>query len=227
MTKRLLDLSGAAVLLVALLPVWVLIAAAVKLTSRGPVFHRAVRVGYLGCPFVLFKFRTMVVAGDEDRAPLTTVADPRITSVGRFLRRWKLDETPQLINVIRGEMALVGPRPEDPRYVARYTPEQRRVLSVRPGLTGPAALAFREEERLLDPVETERHYVEEILPAKLSIDLEYVDRHSVRSDVLLLLRTPRALLSGRGDITTSTNSSSTSERSRSRKTPGIDEPPAS
>ncbi|MFZ1551113.1 MAG: sugar transferase, partial [Anaerolineae bacterium] len=131
----------------------------------------AVRVGQDGRPFRLYKFRSMIVGTDRQGPGITATGDPRITRVGRFLRRAKLDELPQLINVLLGDMSLVGPRPEDPRYVAFYTPEQRRVLSVHPGITSPASLAYRHEEQLLAGEDWETHYRTRVLPAKLALDL--------------------------------------------------------
>jgi lipopolysaccharide/colanic/teichoic acid biosynthesis glycosyltransferase len=184
---RWVDGLCAAAGLILLSPVLAGAALAVKLSSPGPVLHRAVRVGRAGNPFAMLKFRTMVleaVAGPG----ITSAEDPRVTPVGHVLRRWKLDELPQLVNVLRGEMSLVGPRPEDPRYVARYTPEQRRVLRVRPGLTSPASLRFFREESMLTGEDWETAYLQRILPAKLSEDLEYLEHRSARSDLTILIR---------------------------------------
>jgi len=184
---RWVDGLCAAAGLILLSPVLAGAALAVKLSSPGPVLHRAVRVGRAGNPFTVLKFRTMVleaVAGPG----ITSAEDPRVTPVGHVLRRWKLDELPQLVNVLRGEMSLVGPRPEDPRYVARYTPEQRRVLRVRPGLTSPASLRFSREESMLTGEDWETAYLQKILPAKLSEDLEYLEHRSARSDLTILVR---------------------------------------
>jgi lipopolysaccharide/colanic/teichoic acid biosynthesis glycosyltransferase len=184
---RWVDGLCAAAGLIFLSPVFAGAALAVKLSSPGPVLHRAVRVGRAGNPFAMLKFRTMVleaVAGPG----ITSAEDPRVTPVGHVLRRWKLDELPQLVNVLRGEMSLVGPRPEDPRYVTRYTPEQRRVLRVRPGLTSPASLRFFREESILTGEDWETAYLQRILPAKLSEDLEYLDHRSARSDLTILIR---------------------------------------
>ena len=192
--KRVCDVVLAAALLVLTLPAWPVIAAAIVLESSGPVFHRSVRVGRGGKPFVLHKFRTMSAGADERGPAITRGGDPRVTRVGAFLRRWKLDELPNLLDVIRGEMSLVGPRPEDPRYVAHYTAEQRRVLAVRPGITSPATYRFRHEEALLrDGVEPERTYVEVVLPAKLGLDLEYVEHQSLRGDARVLVETVMAI----------------------------------
>ncbi|MFZ1405869.1 MAG: sugar transferase [Anaerolineae bacterium] len=166
-----MSVVAAAVGLMLLSPLFCWIALWIKLTSPGPVFYRAVRVGQDGRPFRLYKFRSMIVGTDRQGPGITATGDPRITRVGRFLRRAKLDELPQLINVLLGDMSLVGPRPEDPRYVAFYTPEQRRVLSVRPGITSPASLAYRHEEQLLAGEDWETHYRTRVLPDKLALDL--------------------------------------------------------
>jgi lipopolysaccharide/colanic/teichoic acid biosynthesis glycosyltransferase len=194
MLKRLFDITASGLGLLALAPVMLAVALVVKLTSPGPVFHRATRIGRHGKPFTLLKFRSMVVGADRLGPRITSVDDPRITRVGRFLRRTKLDELPQLINVLRGEMSIVGPRPEDPCYVALYTDEQRRVLSVRPGITSLASVKYRDEEGMLAGMDVERYYVECVLPAKLAIDLEYVRHGNLWRDVLIILMTLRALL---------------------------------
>jgi lipopolysaccharide/colanic/teichoic acid biosynthesis glycosyltransferase len=194
MLKRLFDITASGLGLLALAPVMLAVALLVKLTSPGPVFYRATRIGRHGRPFTLLKFRSMVVGADRLGPRITSVDDPRITRVGRFLRRTKLDELPQLINVLRGEMSIVGPRPEDPCYVALYTDEQRRVLSVRPGITSLASVKYRDEEGMLAGMDVERYYVECVLPAKLAIDLEYVRHGNLWRDVLIILMTLRALL---------------------------------
>jgi lipopolysaccharide/colanic/teichoic acid biosynthesis glycosyltransferase len=194
MAKRLFDLIASAAGLLLLSPLLLLIAAAIRLESPGPALHRAVRVGRGGREFTLYKFRTMALNAAQTGPGITVSGDPRVTRVGRFLRRWKLDELPQLLNVLRGEMSIVGPRPEDPRYVALYTPEQREVLAVRPGITSPASVRFRNEEALLSGKDWERRYIEEIMPAKLALDLEYVRQASLRRDLAVLWETLAALL---------------------------------
>ena len=188
--KRLFDLSASLVGLVVLAPLWVVIGAAIKLQSRGPVFFRQERVGRGGVPFRLWKFRTMVVDAERLGGALTVGDDPRITAVGRVLRGLKLDELPQLLNILAGEMSLVGPRPEMARYVARYTEGERRVLDLVPGVTDPASLEYRDEAAILaarpDP---EKAYVEEIVPHKIRLNLEYAGRATRRSDVAIILRT--------------------------------------
>lgn len=189
MGKRAFDLLVASVGLILLLPIFVPIAALVKVSSRGPVFHRARRVGMGGALFTLFKFRSMVVNAQYLGPAITAQGDSRITSVGRFLRRTKLDELPQLLNVIKGDMSLVGPRPEDPRYVDTYTAEQRAILSVRPGITSAASVVYRNEEHLLRGENWETIYREQILPQKLAIDLAYLHHQSWWSDIGIILRT--------------------------------------
>ena len=193
MVKRLFDVVASGSGLILLSPLLLALALAVKLGSPGPIFYRANRVGRYGKHFKLLKFRSMVVNADRIGPAVTGAADPRITRVGRFLRRTKLDELPQLINVLRGEMSVVGPRPEDPCYVALYTHEQRQVLNVRPGITSPASVAYRNEETMLVGDDWEKHYVEQIMPAKLAVDLEYSRNASLWHDMRVILGTLRAL----------------------------------
>jgi lipopolysaccharide/colanic/teichoic acid biosynthesis glycosyltransferase len=187
--RRFLDVVLSAMGLVALSPLFLAIMAAIKLHDAGPVFHKARRVGLNGNIFLLFKFRTMIVNADKIGAGITTATDQRITSVGRLLRRYKLDEFPQLINVVRGEMSLVGPRPEDPRYVARYDHNQRKILSVLPGITSPASLSFKDEASSLLGPDWEKKYVAEIFPKKIAMDLEYFEHNTLWSDLGLIVRT--------------------------------------
>lgn len=207
MLKRVLDLAVASLGLLLLAPLLLLIAAAIKLDSPGPVFYRQERVGRHGKPFRIFKFRTMAVTSAPDGAQITAAGDSRITRVGALLRRSKLDELAQLVDVLRGTMSLVGPRPEVPRYVAHYPPEWReRLLSVRPGITDDASVRYRDESDLLArAVDPEREYLEVILPMKLRYALRYVDRPTIANDLRLLgltlntvfvprLPSPRSLL---------------------------------
>lgn len=186
--KRALDLVAALALLVLLSPVLAVALVAVRLSLPGPALYRARRVGKDGREFDMFKLRTMS-AGHGPR--ITAAGDPRITRVGRILRDARLDELPQLWNVLTGDMSLVGPRPEDPAIVARYSAEERAVLSVRPGVTGAAQLMFRHEERMLPADDPETAYVRDILPAKLRVDLQYVRSRSLWGDVGILARTLR------------------------------------
>lgn len=193
--KRILDVSCAIAGLILLVPFFLIVAVLLKLTSSRSVLFRQPRVGRKGRIFLLMKFRSMCGAGES--SPLITVAsDPRITPVGAILRKFKIDELPQLWNVLKGEMSLVGPRPEVERYVAEYTHQQRRVLEVRPGITDPAAIAYRHEEKLLsrhpDP---EGFYRTIVLPHKLFLNLEYIENISFRRDVSLILKTFRSIVS--------------------------------
>jgi len=197
MFKRAFDVLVSAVALIVLSPLLILLAGAVRLTSQGTALYRARRVGRNGQSFELFKFRSMVADADKHGPGITTRADARITPLGRVLRRSKLDELPQLLNVLRGEMSFVGPRPEDPRYVALYTPEQRRILSVRPGITSLASLEYRHEEELLVGDQWEQQYIHTIMPAKLAIDLRYTDHASLLQDLSIITRTVLSLVFGR------------------------------
>ncbi|BAL97483.1 sugar transferase [Rubrivivax gelatinosus] len=194
MTKRLFDLVGAAVALLLLSPLLLAAALAVKLDSPGPVFFRQQRVGRGGVPFRIHKFRTM-----REGVPglqITVGDDPRITRVGRWLRRTRIDELPQFIDVLQGTMSLVGPRPEVPRYVEFYPPELReRVLSVRPGITDPVSLAYADESELLArAADPEREYVEVLLPRKLQAAAAYAERATLWTDLGVLLRSVGVLL---------------------------------
>ena len=186
--KRVFDVIASAFGIASTHPLWGFLALAIKWDSAGPVFYRATRVGKDGKHFALYKFRTMVLDADRVGPGVTGRGDPRVTAVGRFLRRTKLDELPQLINVLKGDMSVVGPRPEDPRYVAHYTDEQRRVLAVRPGLISPAVLKYRHEEQML-PADggLEDTYLSVILPDKLRLDLEYVERQSFLRDLSVVV----------------------------------------
>jgi lipopolysaccharide/colanic/teichoic acid biosynthesis glycosyltransferase len=196
MTKRLFDLVVSLLALVILSPLFLLLAVAIRLDSKGPVFFRQERVGLEGKVFRIHKFRTMVADAERAGPQLTRQSDPRITRVGAFLRRHKLDELAQLIDVARGDMSIVGPRPEVPRYVALYPADVRRVvLSVRPGITDAASVAYKDEssqlERTADP---EQLYLNVILPRKLSLCVEYVRTRSLAGDIAIVARTLAALL---------------------------------
>jgi lipopolysaccharide/colanic/teichoic acid biosynthesis glycosyltransferase len=195
MSKRAFDLLGAAAGLILLAPLLLLIGLWIRLDSPGPVLYRQQRVGRAGKLFTIYKFRTMQqrpVAGPQ----LTVGADPRVTRAGRFLRHYKLDELPQLWNVIEGSMSLVGPRPEVPRYVDCYPPEQRRVvLSVTPGITDWAAIRYKDENAVLArAADPERAYVEAVLPVKLDYYVRYVKERSFWGDVRILAHTLAAIL---------------------------------
>ncbi len=195
MAKRLFDLLAATFALILLAPAFLLIAIAIRLDSPGPVFFRQERVGRGGVSFRIHKFRTMRADAVQAGPQITVGADPRITTVGRLLRRAKLDELPQLIDVIAGTMSLVGPRPEVPRYVAMYPPEVRaKVLSVRPGITDPASIEYRDENALLaGTADPERVYIEQIMPAKLRHAIRYVETMSFATDLRLIGETVRSV----------------------------------
>lgn len=195
MAKRIFDLVFAGGGLVALAPLFAVIAVWIRLDSRGPVFFRQERVGQHGRLFRIHKFRTMVVSPGQPGPSLTVGEDPRITASGRFLRRSKLDELPQLIDVVRGEMSLVGARPEVPRYAAFYPEEaRRRILALKPGITDPASILFRKESELMAAAaDPEVEYVQQILPVKIRHYLQYVESRSLWMDVKLILKTLRTL----------------------------------
>jgi lipopolysaccharide/colanic/teichoic acid biosynthesis glycosyltransferase len=197
MSKRILDLLVAVLALLLLAPLLVAVALAVKLDSPGPVFYRQERVGRHGRPFRIHKFRTMRHDPGDAGPQITVGSDPRITRTGAFLRRTKLDELAQLIDVLQGSMSIVGPRPEVPRYVALYPPDLRdKILSVRPGITDPASLEFRNESELLArAADPQREYVEVILPRKLASAARYVDEAAVLTDLRVIGRTLRVLMS--------------------------------
>ncbi len=186
--KRAFDMVCAALGLLVLSPVLLLCALLVGLTSPGGVLFRQERVGKDGVPFTIYKFRSM--RKDNAGLKISTSSDSRITPVGRVLRKAKLDELPQLWNVLKGDMSFVGPRPEVREYTDLYTPEQRQVLLVRPGITGLASIRYRNENDLLSAsTDPNRTYIEEVMPAKLALDLEYIPRACVSYDVRLILET--------------------------------------
>ncbi len=195
MAKRLFDVCGAGLALLLLLPLLLAVALWVRLDSPGPVFFRQERVGRHGALFRIHKFRTM--RHGASGLALTVGADPRITRAGAFLRRTRLDELPQFIDVLQGTMSLVGPRPEVPRYVAHYPPALReRALAVRPGITDPASLDYIDEASLLAAAaDPERAYIEHILPRKLQRAAAYAEQATLATDVRVLWRTLRVLLS--------------------------------
>jgi lipopolysaccharide/colanic/teichoic acid biosynthesis glycosyltransferase len=193
LARRRLDIVGAVGGLIILSPLLAGLGLAVRLTSLGPALYRAQRVGQHGRLFSLYKFRTMVMNADRLGPGITAASDSRITGLGRWLRRFKLDELPQLINVLKGEMALVGPRPEDPRYVAHFTAEQRQVLTVLPGLTSPASLQYRTEEQSLTGPDWEQTYLTLVLPDKLHIEIDYLHHRTLWSDLIIIWQTILAI----------------------------------
>jgi len=195
MGKRVFDLAVAGLGLLVLAPLLLLAAAWIKLDSPGPVLYRQERVGRGGRVFRIHKLRTMQQSGAQPGPLLTAQGDPRITRAGRFLRRHRVDEWPQLIDVLAGHMSLVGPRPEVPRYVALYPPQLRdEVLAVRPGITDPASLEFANEaEHLAQSMDPERAYIEELMPRKLACQAAYARQATLASDIVVLGRTLRWL----------------------------------
>ena len=192
MAKRILDILAALTGLVILAPIFIVIGILIKLDSPGPVLFKGERIGQYGKKFYIFKFRSMIPDAPKLGAAITSQDDPRITRVGRFLRRTKLDELPSLVNVLKGEMSLVGPRPESPSWVERYTSQQQAVLTIKPGITGLAQIKYRNEEGLLNTANIETEYPR-IMNDKLSMDLRYLENHSLSIDVHILLETAVAL----------------------------------
>lgn len=200
--KRAFDLSFTLVASIVLLPVAFLVSALIFLSGPGPILYRSKRVGRGGRLFSLYKFRTMVPDAEGLGPSVTHRDDPRVTPIGRLLRRTKFDEFPQVINILRGEMSIVGPRPELPKYVVLYPREYHEVLRMKPGLTSLAQIVYREEESLLPDQDTETFYVSSVLPHKLALDLYYVRHWSLSLDfqvfllgvlALLRIRTPSLL----------------------------------
>lgn len=187
--KRFIDIvvSFIGLILVALITPFV--ALAIQVDSKGPVFYRGVRVGKDGKFFKIFKFRTMIDGADQCGPKLTYRNDPRITKTGLILRRLKIDELPQFINVFLGNMSLVGPRPEDPQYVSHYTAGQRVILSVKPGITGPAQIHYVDIESHMDPHKFDEQYIDEIIPEKFRLNMLYIENRSMGLDLKILWRT--------------------------------------
>lgn len=188
--KRLFDIVASFIGIILLSPFLIIIAIFIKLGSNGPVFFKQERVGLKGKHFVILKYRTMIVDAEKYGKQITVGKDNRITAVGSFLRKYKLDELPQLINVLKGDMSLVGPRPEVPRYVKLYSKEQLKVLDVRPGITDLASLRYSDENELLGTVENpEEYYINVIMKDKLDLNLEYIDKSNVFYDIVIILKT--------------------------------------
>lgn len=190
MMKRAFDIIASGLGLVVLSPLFLLLAVWIKLDSKGPVFYRQVRVGKGNKDFRIFKFRSMRVGSDKGSLVTIGGRDPRVTRSGYFIRKFKLDELPQLINVFIGDMSLVGPRPEVRHYVDYWTPEQLHVLDVRPGITDPASIRYRNENELLEKAEgPERYYIDVIMQDKLKLYLKYVRKHSFLGDLGIIFKT--------------------------------------
>lgn len=193
--KRAFDIIASGLGLICLSPLFAILAVWIKSDSKGPVFYRQTRVGKDNKDFRLFKFRSM--RPDSDKLGLITVGghDPRVTRSGYYIRKYKLDEFPQLINVFKGDMSLVGPRPEVRKYVDMYSPDQMRVLSVKPGITSLASIRYRNENDILAASDNpDKTYIEQVMPDKISIDLEYVDKANLLTDIKLIFSTFKEIL---------------------------------
>ena len=196
--KRLFDMVASGCGLLVLSPVFLVVAIWIKLDSKGPVFYRQVRVGYKNKDFQIFKFRSMRIGSDKGSLVTIGGRDPRITRSGYFIRKYKLDELPQLINVFVGDMSLVGPRPEVRHYVDYWTPEQMHVLDVRPGITDPASIKFRNENELMGQAENpEDYYINVIMQEKIKLYLEYVENASFMYDLKLIFKTFKVIVTER------------------------------
>jgi len=187
--KRIFDILASLITIVMLSWLFIIIAIWILIDSRGGIFYKQIRVGKDGKEFNLLKFRSMRTGADKS-GQLTIGSDSRVTSVGRFIRKFKIDEFPQLINILKGEMSIVGPRPEVPKYVAMYSADQRKVLSVLPGLTDYASLEYLDEQKVLGAsADPEKTYVEEVMPKKLDLNLKYISERSLILDVKLIFKT--------------------------------------
>ncbi|WP_026885798.1 sugar transferase [Clostridium beijerinckii] len=188
--KRIFDFICSTLGLIVLSPILIVIAIRIKTDSDGPVFFKQIRIGEKNKEFEILKFRTMVVDAEKLGRQITVGNDSRITKIGAFLRKYKLDELPQLINVFKGDMSLVGPRPEVPRYVKMYNEEQRRVLEVKPGITDLASIRYRDENDLLGEAENpDDFYINTIMPDKLALNLEYINKNNIFLDIYIILKT--------------------------------------
>ena len=188
--KRFFDVIASGLGLIVLSPLFLILAIWIKLDSKGPVFYRQVRVGFKNKDFRIFKFRSMRVGADKGSLVTIGGHDPRVTRSGYFIRKFKFDELPQLINVFLGDTSLVGPRPEVRHYVDYWAPEQMHVLDVRPGITDPASIKFRNENELMEKAEDpEKYYIEVIMQEKIKLYLEYVEKHSFFYDLGLIFKT--------------------------------------
>ena len=193
--KRLFDILASGCGLLVLSPIFIIVAIWIKLDSPGPVFYRQIRVGRHNKDFRIFKFRSMRVGSDKGSLVTIGGRDPRVTRSGYFIRKFKIDELPQLINVFSGDMSLVGPRPEVRHYVNYWAPEQMRVLDVRPGITDPASIRFRNENELLEKAQDpERYYIDVIMQEKIKLYLEYVEKSSFWYDIKLIFQTFKVII---------------------------------
>ncbi|CAN5379059.1 sugar transferase [soil metagenome] len=198
MVKRCFDLCIALPLFIICIPLFLIIALIIKTDSTGPVFYQQERIGRNKIPFFIYKFRTMFTGASKSGLLTVGGRDPRVTKSGYLLRKYKLDELPQLLNVIQGEMSLVGPRPEVQKYVDLYSPEQLQILLVKPGITDYASLEYSNENEILalssDPEST---YIREIMPAKLKLNLKYIKEKGINTDIKIILMTIRKVITGR------------------------------
>ena len=196
--KRLFDILASGCGLLVLSPIFIIVAIWIKLDSPGPVFYRQTRVGRHNKDFRIFKFRSMRVGSDKGSLVTIGGRDPRVTRSGYFIRKFKIDELPQLINVFTGDMSLVGPRPEVRHYVNYWNPDQMRVLDVRPGITDPASIRFRNENELLEKAQDpERYYIDVIMQEKIKLYLEYVEKSSFWYDIKLIFQTFKVIITER------------------------------
>ena len=188
--KRIFDFLLSLFGIIILSPIFIIVSIAIKLDSKGSILFLQKRVGRHGKEFNIYKFRTMVTDAEKLGKQITVGKDNRITKVGAFLRKFKIDELPQLLNVLKGDMSLVGPRPEVPKYVALYNEEQRKVLDIRPGITDMASLRYKDENDILGKVDNpEEYYINVIMKDKLNLNLEYIEKSNVFFDIYLILKT--------------------------------------
>jgi lipopolysaccharide/colanic/teichoic acid biosynthesis glycosyltransferase len=193
--KRLLDILSSLMVLIVLLPFLLVIAILILSDSKGGIFYKQERIGKNQKPFYLYKFRSMRPESDKG-SKITIGSDPRITKIGAFIRQFKIDELPQLINIVKGEMSVVGPRPEVKQYVQLYTEKQLRVLTVKPGLTDFASIQFFNEQEILGKAEDpQKKYIEEVMPQKLELNLHYIEQASFKTDVTVIFRTLLKIIS--------------------------------
>ncbi len=188
--KRLFDIFFSFIGLLLLLPLFGIVAALLKFDSRGSVFFRQERIGKNFSPFRIYKFRTMTVDAENSGPQITVGGDKRVTNIGKILRKYKMDELPQLINVLKGEMSLVGPRPEVRKYVELFKSDYKKLLKVHPGITDTASMKYSEEEEVLSKSKNwEQDYINKILPEKIMLSSQYVDNHNIFTDMVLIVRT--------------------------------------
>lgn len=188
--KRIFDFIASFFGCIILIPIFIIIAILIKLDSKGPIFFKQKRVGQYGKEFEILKYRTMIVDAEKVGKQITVGNDSRITRIGKFLRKYKLDELPQLFNVLIGDMSLVGPRPEVPKYVKLYNEKEREVLNVKPGITDFASIEYRDENEILGTVENpEEYYINVIMKHKLQLNLKYISSNNIFLDIKIILKT--------------------------------------